>query len=229
MNKTASREDMSGPAGLPAHEQVYRHLREMILFGELAPGQAVTIQGLTETLGAGMTPVREALRRLTAEGALDFQGNRRIAVPVLDHAALEELTIARRALEPELARRAAERASPDVVEALSEIDTSIDTAIRRGDVPGYLIGNHAFHARINACADAAILTGLVEGLWLRFGPSLRVVCGRFGTEGLPDRHKDLLNALSAGDADAAASAMDADVCQGMEQIALGLGPARPSD
>ena len=48
----------------PAHELVYRRLREMILCGELEPGQAITIQGLVATLGAGMTPVREAIRRL---------------------------------------------------------------------------------------------------------------------------------------------------------------------
>ena len=53
-------------AGLPTHEVVYRRLRDMILFGELAPGQPVTIQGLVERLEVGMTPVREALRRLMA-------------------------------------------------------------------------------------------------------------------------------------------------------------------
>ncbi|MDJ0823614.1 MAG: GntR family transcriptional regulator, partial [Paracoccaceae bacterium] len=95
------------PAGPPAHETVYRRLRDMVLFGDLAPGQAVTIQGLVEGLGAGMTPVREALRRLTAEGALEALGNRRIAVPVLDTHAVAELTQARIALEPLLARRAA--------------------------------------------------------------------------------------------------------------------------
>ncbi|MEE3072583.1 MAG: GntR family transcriptional regulator, partial [Pseudomonadota bacterium] len=53
---------------VPAHQIAYQTLREKILFGELAPGQAVTILGLTEQLGAGMTPVREAIRRLTAAG-----------------------------------------------------------------------------------------------------------------------------------------------------------------
>ena len=72
----------SDPVRLPAHELVYRDIRDQILFGEFEPGQPVTIQGLTDALGVGMTPVREALRRLTAEGALEFLGNRRIAVPV---------------------------------------------------------------------------------------------------------------------------------------------------
>ena len=51
---------------IPAHETVYRKLRDLVLFGEIAPGQAVTIQGLTDQLDAGMTPVREAIRRLIA-------------------------------------------------------------------------------------------------------------------------------------------------------------------
>ena len=70
-------------AGLPVHEITYRALKELLLFGEIAPGQAVTIQGLVARLEVGMTPVREALRRLISEGALEFQGNRRVSVPIL--------------------------------------------------------------------------------------------------------------------------------------------------
>ncbi|APZ52345.1 GntR family transcriptional regulator [Salipiger abyssi] len=209
-------------AGLPAHEIVYRRLRDMILFGELAPGQPVTIQGLVERLETGMTPVREALRRLIAEGALVFQGNRRITVPVLDRAAIEELSLAREALEPQLARRAALRCDEAALARLTATDARLDAAIAKGDVTGYLVENHQFHAELNAVAEAPILTDLVEGLWLRFGPSLRVVCGQFGTRNLPDQHKAILAALAAQDPDAAAQAMQADVAQGMTQIAAGL-------
>ena len=66
---------------IPSHEVTYARLRDMILYGHLAPGAPVTIQGLIADLGAGMTPVREAIRRLTAEGALLPQGNRRVSVP----------------------------------------------------------------------------------------------------------------------------------------------------
>ena len=208
--------------GLPTHEIVYRRLRDQILFGEFEPGQPVTIQGLTEALNVGMTPVREALRRLTAEGALEFLGNRRIAVPVLNTQAIDELTVARNALEPELARRAAANATSRDVERLAEIDTRLDAAIRRGDVGRYLVENHRFHADLYGMADAPILTEMVHRLWLRFGPSLRVVCGQFGTRNLPDRHKDVLAALAAKDGEAAAEAMSADVLQGMEQIGRGL-------
>ena len=47
---------------IPTHEVTYAQLRDMVLFGVLEPGQPVTIQGLIANLGAGMTPVREAIK-----------------------------------------------------------------------------------------------------------------------------------------------------------------------
>ena len=79
---------------IPAHQRVYQQLREMILFGDLAPGQPLTILGLIDRLGVGMTPVREALRRLTAEGALELLGNRRVVVPVLERVEHRDVTVA---------------------------------------------------------------------------------------------------------------------------------------
>lgn len=205
-------------ARVPEHETVYRRLRALILHGEIAPGQAVTIQGLAADLGAGMTPVREAIRRLIAESALVFQGNRRVSVPVLGPDNLDELILLRRVLDTELARRAVGRARPADIDRLEAIDMALDGAIARGDVRGYLAENHRFHAVIYELADAPILAGLAEGLWLRFGPSLRVVCGRLGTQNLPDRHKEAIAAWRRGDADAVAAAMERDVVQGMEVI-----------
>jgi DNA-binding GntR family transcriptional regulator len=207
---------------LPAHETIYRELRALVLFGDLAPGQAVTIQGLCDRLGAGMTPVREALRRLIAEGALEFQGNRRVSVPLLDAGNIGELIFARQWLDPHLARRATERATPADLDHLTEVDDDLDRAILRGDMRAYLELNYRFHRALYEIAVAPILTDVADGLWLRFGPSLRVVCGRVGTEGLPDRHKDLLAAMRAGDAEAAAQAIRADVVQGMEQVRQSL-------
>ena len=73
---------------IPSHEVTYARLRDMILFGHLAPGAPVTIQGLITELDAGMTPVREAIRRLTAEGALVLHDNRRVSVPRMTPALL---------------------------------------------------------------------------------------------------------------------------------------------
>ncbi len=219
MVKNAALERPRSAPAAPAHEQVYRDLRERVLFGDLAPGQSVTIHGLAETLGAGLTPVREAIRRLIAEGALVFLGNRRVIVPVLTVADLEQLVFVRKTIETELARRAVAWMSPEMIKGLERIDTALDKAISNGDVAGYLTQNYGFHTAIYEQARAPIMAELADRLWLRFGPSLRVVCGRFGTQNLPDRHKDMLDAMRAGDADRVVQALVQDIDQGMEQIA----------
>ena len=209
----------------PAHETVYQKLRAQILFGELAPGQAVTIQGLTESLGAGMTPVREAIRRLISDGALMFQGNRRVSVPQLRPEDIDELSFVRKSIESELARRAALRVTPEQISRLEVIDIALDKAIETGDVAGYLVQNYSFHSELYAYAQAPILSDLADRLWLRFGPSLRVVCGRLGTQSFPDRHKDIIDAMRQKEPEKVAYAMEMDVAQGMEQVSQGLSAA----
>lgn len=221
--KLAARPDF-GAGALPVHEQVYLKLRERILFGEMEPGQPVTIQGLVTTLGAGMTPVREAIRRLISDGALVFQGNRRVIVPALTIEDLEQLIFVRKTIESELARRAARVIAPRVTAQLEKIDTALDNAIGKGDVAGYLALNYQFHSAVYCQANAPVLAELADRLWLRFGPSLRVVCGRFGTQNLPDRHKDLLRSLAENDSAAAGLALERDIDQGMEMIASVLAP-----
>ncbi len=208
----------SETSNLPAHELAYRQLRDMVLFGELAPGQAVTIQGIVAHLGSGMTPVREAIRRLTAEGALEAKGNRRIAVPVLNLAQLDELSFLRLQIEPHLARLATPKLLSSQIDELTQIDAALDLAIVQGDVRGYLEHNYSFHAALYEAADAQILSGIAAALWLRVGPSLRVVCGRYGTQNLPDMHDAALLAMRAGDSEGVAAAIARDIRQGHDYI-----------
>ncbi len=132
------------------------------------------------------------------------------------------MIFARQAIEPQLTVRATERATPEDIAELAEIDHRLDTAIVSGDVRAYLEQNYRFHSKLYAIADAPILADLSDGLWLRYGPSLRVICGRMGTQNLPDQHKETLTAMRAGDAEAAARAIREDVIQGMEQMRQAL-------
>lgn len=214
-------------AKLPDHERAYRRLREMVLYGELSPGQPVTIQGLVEALGLGMTPVREAIRRLTSQNALVFKGNRRVEVPQMSAEEYDELAFARLTVEPELARRGVKNLGTGDIEALAELDAAVDRAIERGDVRGYLQSNHLFHARLYEHSGAEVLLAISEMLWLRSGPSLRVMLGRHGTANLPDKHQEALAAMRAGDADGVAQAIREDIEQGIAQVnrSLAAGPA----
>ena len=207
---------------IPTHELTYARLRDMILFGVLAPGQPVTIQGLTADLDAGMTPVREAIRRLAAEGALLPQGNRRVTVPKLSLADLEQVAFARLTIEPHLAERAAAAVTPELIARLETLDARVDAAIGAGRVQDYLQSNHAFHFALYEAAGAGVLLDMARSLWLRFGPSLRVVTLAAGASTLPDSHKEALAALAAGDAAAVGIAMQRDITQGIEHVRAGL-------
>ncbi|MFN3970902.1 MAG: GntR family transcriptional regulator [Gemmobacter sp.] len=207
---------------VPSHEVTYARLRDMVLYGHLEPGQAVTIQGLIRDLGAGMTPVREAIRRLSAEGALTAQGNRRVAVPAMTAALVDQVAFARLAIEPRMAALAAPNLDPAVIRRLEEADARVDHAIRVGDIPAYLAGNLAFHFTLYEAAGTPILLDLARSLWLRFGPSLRVVCARYGDLELPDRHAEVLAAARAADSPALARAIERDIMEGVDQVRAAL-------
>ena len=213
---------MNDTRKIPTHEVTYARLRDMILFGLLEPGQPITIQGLINDLGAGMTPVREAIRRLAAEGALLPQGNRRVTVPKLTAGLLDQIAFARLTIEPKLAELAAANLTPALIARLEAIDGQVDAAITAGEVSAYLERNHAFHFALYETSDAPVLVDMARSLWLRFGPSLRVVCARAGAFALIDRHKEALAAMTAGDGAALAQAMQSDIAQGVDQVRLAL-------
>ena len=207
---------------IPSHEVTYGTLRDMVLFGHLEPGQPVTIQGLTRDLDAGMTPVREAIRRLAAEGALLPQGNRRVSVPHLTRAVVDQVAFARLSVEPHLAELAMASMSPELIAQLEQIDLAVDNAIQAGDVHGYLKANHRFHFALYEASGAPILVDIARSLWLRFGPSLRVVCTSENVRLLPDQHGAALAAMRAGDGPAVARAIEGDIAQGLDQVRLAL-------
>ncbi|WP_435258449.1 GntR family transcriptional regulator [Thioclava sp. FR2] len=207
---------------IPTHEVTYSRLRDMILYGHLEPGAAVTIQGLVSELEAGMTPVREAIRRLSAEGALEAQGNRRVVVPKMTQAMLDQVAFARLTIEPKLAELAAAHLTPGLIDRLRSIDNRVDQTVQAGDIPGYLESNHAFHFCLYEASNAPVLVDMARSMWLRFGPALRVVCARYGRDALPDRHFDALAAMKAGDAAALKAAIESDISQGIEQVRMAL-------
>ena len=213
---------MTDTRKIPTHEVTYARLRDMILFGLLEPGAPVTIQGLINDLGAGMTPVREALRRLAAEGALLPQGNRRVTVPRVNLALLDQIAFARLTIEPHLAELAAAHLTPALIARLEALDAQVDAAIRAGDITAYLQSNHAFHFALYEASNAPVLVDMARSLWLRFGPSLRIVVARGGALALPDQHGLALSAMREGDGAGLARALRDDILQGVDQVRAAL-------
>ncbi len=203
---------------LTTHENVYRGLRNRILFGGFLPGSAVTLRGLAEDMGVSPMPIREAVRRLIAERALKMQDNRRVLVPPMTPDSFEQIVFARKTLEPELAARAMDRISPADIRRIAAHDKAVDRAMAMSDVSGYMESNYRFHFAIYEKAGAETLMALVESIWLQFGPFMRMAYNRWGTSDLEDQHQAALAALQHKDRKALRAAIAADVSQGMSFI-----------
>ena len=76
---------------LTTQETAYQRLRNAIMFGTIPPGASLTIRGIAELLEVSPTPVREALRRLSTEGALQLLNNRRVVTPEMNLKRFDEL------------------------------------------------------------------------------------------------------------------------------------------
>ena len=202
----------------PTHERVYQSLRDMILFGDLRPGHTVTLQGIADQLDVSMTPVREAVRRLIAEQALQLHGNRRISVPLINSSRLEELYDVRLLLEPKLAAKSLLFERNNLAVRLKKIDIQVDEAIASGDIKTYLTQNYRFHFELYESANSTIYLPIIASLWLQVGPFLRVVCGRMGTSSLADHHKSAIDAILKNDKKRLMNEIRKDLSQGLEQL-----------
>lgn len=202
-----------------AHDRIYRALRSEIMHGELPPGTALTIRGTAERFGVSMTPVREAQRRLVAEGALSLSSSGRTTTPELSADRIEELAALRALLEPELASRALPRAHPALVERMLGIDAEIAKSIARGDGPGYIRRNLEFHRALYLRAQAPAILAMLETVWLQMGPTMRSLYGRLRRTEPPAQHRRILAALRAADEPALRQAVRLDVTQGLRMLA----------
>ena len=147
---------------MPAHERVYRSLRTRIMHGELGPGEALTLRGIGKTYDVSMTPARESVRRLVAEGALFLSSSGRVSTPVLSNERIEELATLRAMLEPELATRALPRAHFALIERLETINNGISQMVARHDASGYIRMNLEFHRTLYLRAHAPAMLAMTK-------------------------------------------------------------------
>jgi DNA-binding GntR family transcriptional regulator len=199
-------------------EFVHRRLRQAIMTGRLPPGVAVTIRGLAALLGTSSMPVREAMRRLTAERALEFLDNRRARVPDMTDARFAGLIDARILLETEAAKRALPYIDQARLQELRRLDHAINDVYARGDIDRTIEANLAFHRRLYTCPPDDALTPLIESLWLQIGPFMRAALQESSIYYRVDRHVEALAAIDARDPNALALAVEADIRDGIGHL-----------
>lgn len=206
-------------ANAAAHERLYRQLRTQIMAGELPPGRALTLRGLGKAHGLSMTPVREALRRLSAEGAVTISSSGRVTTPELSNERIEELATLRALIEPELAARALPRAHLALIDRLSAINAANAEAVAHHDAVAYIRTNLEFHRTLYLRAQSPAMLAMVETLWLQLGPTMRALYGKAQRHEPPRHHRLILAALRAGDEPGLRLAVRTDVTQGLRHLA----------
>lgn len=197
---------------------VFRRLRQAIMIGRFPPGRAVTIRGLSALLGVSSMPVREAMRRLVAERALDLLDNRRARVPEMTPERFAALISARILLETDVAVRAMPHIDAARLAELRRLDEAANEAFAAGNMDRTIEANLAFHQRLYGFAPSDAVTPLIESIWLQIGPFMRAALRGATVFNRMDRHAEMLAAIAARDGGALARAIEADVRDGLGHL-----------
>lgn len=183
-------------------------LRNDILNGDFPPGERLIELQLTERYGVGRAAIRSAIVELSSEGLVVHETNRGATVRRVSIEEAIEIAEARGALEALLARRAADRASESERRELSQIVTDMRAAVSADRQADYSELNRLLHQRIRDISGHSTASELVANLRNRGAHHqfrLATMPGR-ATDSLP-QHAAIVDAIVAGDGDAAAEAM----------------------
>ena len=157
-------------------ERVHAELRELLMSGELAPGQRMSLRSVAETLGVSIMPVREAVARLVSDQSLEVLPNRAVRVPLMSRVRFRELTAVRLAIEGFAAEEAARNRSDADIVAMRRFEQAFLDQARSSDPQAdqAVRANKEFHFAVYRATSLPTLVGIVEGLWLKIGPVLNL-------------------------------------------------------
>ncbi|MGS1096468.1 GntR family transcriptional regulator (plasmid) [Aquamicrobium terrae] len=199
-------------------DRVYLQLRDALITGRFDPGQALTIAALAKSFQTSPMPVREALRRLGAENAVEMASNGSACVPTVSVERLDDICRARVAIEGLATQLAAETVQPHEMEAIEQSMAEHEAASTKADVYDMLLRNRDFHFRIYSASRSQVLAQLIDSLWLRYGPYMRMlssyIAPRMGTglhKPFANHHHAIVAALRQRDGAAAREHMIADI------------------
>lgn len=163
-----------GDAGDAAtREHVYAGIRAALVRGRFAPGEKLVLRQLAAEFNVSLTPVREAMHRLIAEGVVTHERGRSVRVPVLTREKILELRDIRMTLECLAVERGAARATEAEVRALERLTEELYAARRDGDVARDSLKVAEFQFMLYGMSKMGVLVRHIEMLWQQTGPYIR--------------------------------------------------------
>lgn len=199
-------------ASTTQQDTVYARLRQWVTVGRFLPGERLKIRTVAATMGVGEMPVRAALQRLAAEGALVNVPNAGVAVPRLSMPEFDDLLQLRMLLEGEAAERGAARLDAVGQKQMGALCRRMARSLARGNANDYLGANEDFHVRLYRAAGSPLLFALIDTLWLKAGPiSNQLFDTPDASAVLNDAHEDLMKALDRRDSAGVRRAVEKDI------------------
>ncbi|MDX1595118.1 MAG: GntR family transcriptional regulator [Gammaproteobacteria bacterium] len=159
----------------PLWDIAHAQLRDALLAGRFEPGSTLTLRYLAEIFGISVTPVRDAVTRLAAQGVLKQGPRNRAVVPAITADELKQLAIVRCELEGRAAFEAASRINDASLEKVERSLSAMQKSMADGDRQAYLRAHRGFHFAIYEASQVPLLIEMIENLWLRIGPTLLYV------------------------------------------------------
>jgi DNA-binding GntR family transcriptional regulator len=203
-------------------DNVYRELKHRMLTGGLSPGEHLMIRPLSVQFEVGFTPTREALGRLVDEGALE-SWPRYYRVPVLSLAQAKELSRLRTLLELELVEHALPNITDQHIKIAQGIHDEIAVALAAKRYRDAVERNQRFHFYIYQLAEMPIALAVVEGLWVRSGPSVNYVYADMARPpGHQHGHVAILEAMKSRNVRQLKAAFAEDIARGLGYIEKAL-------
>ena len=198
--------------------RVHHALARGLMSGMFTPGEAVSLRTLAARLGTSAMPVREAVSRLIAEGALVMLPNRSVIIPRMSRERFIELSRARQRLEGMLAEIGCRNARKADIDTLVRINEDLRQAIAAADTRTAMIGNMDFHFAFYALSRSQVVLPLIETLWRQAGPFVALSAQMPNVRWTQRHHGRLLAALRAGNARAARQAVEDDIEDTLQQL-----------
>lgn len=187
-------------------EQVADYLRERIISGVFPRGSRLKQAEIASELHLSITPVREALRLLEAEGYVSGDSYRGSRVVPFDAAASGEILNLRLILEAQLVKGAVERVTSKDLQELRELDQAFADAFASGDRGTARGINYRFHRRMYDIAAMPQTLHFVQILWARYPFDLINAAKGRGEDAVKE-HQEIMDALASGDSSSAVLAM----------------------
>ena len=210
----------------------YAQIRQQILDGTLPAGSALAQYELAESMGISITPLREAIRRLSGEGLIRLEGHRNARVADMDLAEARQLFETRQALEPAAVRLAAQRRTAADITRMNAALKNLLPVTRRWGEPA-LAAHREVHQALYSASHNDVMIRMLNDLWdksdryrragLELSPASEPRTRDF------EEHHRMVELVVHGEADSASRLMCSHIANSLTAAALGASQEREDE